>query len=84
MKSCKKAQLFCAQKWDLAKGTPIESGTTIDDIVERARRKTHQLKMKEKGTYEESVTLSDNDDVPSINKRDVHASVGGDASAQNT
>ena len=39
MKECKKALAFTKDKWNLKTNSPIESGTTVDDVIEHVRRR---------------------------------------------
>ena len=77
VKSYKKALSFYAHTWDLKKGTPIDSGDSIDDIVEYIRVNMYQINRKEKGGDDDSVSSEENDATPVVDKEDGPSSVGG-------
>ena len=54
VKNYKKALSFCVKKWDLKTNSPIESGTTIDDVVEYVRRKMYIHLVKKNITGDDS------------------------------
>ena len=41
MKDFRKAMAFTGDKWDMKKNTPIESGTTVADVIEYVRHKMY-------------------------------------------
>ena len=59
-----KANSFAEQKWDMKKGTPKESGTTIDDVLHFVRQSMYDYvnKNKSETSGEEEDNDDDNDD----------------------
>ena len=84
VKSYKKALSFCSHKWDLKKGAPIESGDSIDDIVEYVREKMYELSIKEKGGDDNSVSSEDNDATQVVDREDEPSGVAGGISNGDT
>ena len=68
VKHYKKALSYCAHKWDLKKGVPIESGTTIEDIIEYVKRRMYINMMKQKSVEDLSVSSSDDDENPDVDE----------------
>ena len=71
MKNCKKALSYCGYKWDLKTGTPIDSGTTIDDVVNYVQRKIYIDYSKGKDSDNHSISSSDNDEIQVNDDKDI-------------
>ena len=56
----RRANSFAEQKWDMKKGLPVESGTTIDDVLKFVRQSMYEYVNSNKG--EMSGDEDDNDD----------------------
>ena len=41
MRSYRKALAFAKNKWDLKKRVPLESGTTVEDVIKYVRQRMH-------------------------------------------
>ena len=59
---------FAEQKWDMKKGQPLESGTTIDDVLKFVRQSIYEYVNKNKG--EMSGDEEDNDDTDNNENND--------------
>ena len=68
----------------MKKGAPIESGDSIDDIVEYVREKMYELSIKEKGGDDNSVSSEDNDATQVVDREDEPSGVAGGISNGDT
>ena len=74
MQDYRKALAFTKKKWDLKTNTPIESGTTVEDVIEYVRRRMYLSKL---------VTIDDDNDEAN-EKKNKDVGTLGDTSIDNT
>ena len=60
-KQYKKALSYCAHRWDLKTGTPLDSGHTVEDVIEYVRCKMYNHLQKFKKKDDSSVSSSDDE-----------------------
>ena len=64
VKTYKKALSFCADKWDLDRNQPLDSGTTIEDCVMYVRQKMYNLLVKPRGKTDDCDSGSETEEIP--------------------
>ena len=66
VKSYKKALSFCANKWDIERNVPLDSGNKLEDCVEYVRLKMYNLLVKPMGKSNDCDSESETEELAEL------------------
>jgi len=78
LKYYRKAMSFYIKEWNMKTNQPVESGSSVDDVVDYVRHKMYEVLVTSKAKYVFSDSNSEGDEIIPENKTNEEEDIGQD------